>query len=216
MTGLRGGRLVAPAGAPGVVRRSGALARRRRSFLSARCARRDGTVAVLVVSVVSYVLLYRRFDRVTLQPACLGEPTPRPFVSPLDGRSPVRHAIGRFIAITIRRSPLHQGLVVGLLAAAGGFVLNSLLNASGWHDPIETRQKRALINTLLWAPMTMTFLAAPAMRLAMWIPLDLRANWIFRLTEDEAGRGEVAGEPARGVGARGCSTSFVDRSRFNG
>ena len=151
---------------------------------------------------VSYVLLYRRFDRVTLQPAVSrsADASDRSLAR-WSGRAPVRHAIGRFIAITIRRSPLHQGLVVGLLAAAGGFVLNSLLNASGWHDPTETRQKRALINTLLWAPMTMVFLAVPAMRLAMWIPLDLRANWVFRLTEDEAGRAEVAAANLRAVWA---------------
>ena len=161
-----------------------------------------GTVGVLVVSVVSYVLLYRRFDRVTLQPAVSrrADASDRSLAR-WNGRSPVRHAIGRFIAITIRRSPLHQGLVVGLLAAAGGFVLNSLLNASGWHDPIETRQKQALINTLLWAPMTMVFLAVPAMRLAMWIPLDLRSNWVFRMTEDEAGRAEVAAANMRAVWA---------------
>ena len=161
-----------------------------------------GTVAVLVVSVVSYVLLYRRFDRVTLEPAASrrADASDRPLAR-WNGRSPVRHAIGRFIAITIRRSPLHQGLVVGLLAAAGGFVLNSLLNASGWHDQIETRQKRALINTLLWAPMTMVFLAVPAMRLALWIPLDLRSNWVFRMTEDGAGRAEGAAANVRAVWA---------------
>ena len=172
----------------------------RLSALAALAA--TGTVAVLVVSVVSYVLLYRRFDRVTLEPAVSrrADASDRSLAR-WSGRSPVRHAIGRFIAITIRRSPLHQGLVVGLLAAAGGFVLNSLLNASGWHDPIETRQKRALINTLLWAPMTMIFLAVPAMRLALWIPLDLRSNWVFRMTEDEAGRAEVAAANVRAVWA---------------
>jgi hypothetical protein len=161
-----------------------------------------GTVSVLVVAVVSYVLLYRRFDRVTLQPAVSGHADASDAsLARRNGRAPVRHAIGRFVAITIRRSPLHQGLVVGLLAAAGGFVLNSLLNASGWHDQLDTRGRRALINTLLWAPMTMIFLAVPAMRLAMWIPLDLRSNWMFRMTEDEAGRAEVAAAAVRGVWA---------------
>jgi hypothetical protein len=159
-----------------------------------------GTVGGGVITVVSYVLLYRHFDRVTLQPAVSrrADASDRSLAR-WSGRAPVRHAIGRFIAITIRRSPLHQGLVVGLLAAAGGFVLNSLLNASGWHDPLDTRQTRALINTLLWAPMTMVFLAVPAMRLAMWVPLDLRSNWIFRMTEDQAGRAEVAAANLRAV-----------------
>ena len=49
--------------------------------------------------------------------------------------------------------------------------------------------------------MTMVFLAVPAMRLAMWLPLDLRSNWVFRMTEDEAGRAEVAGANLRAVWA---------------
>ena len=40
--------------------------------------------------------------------------------------------------------------------------------------------------------MTMIFLAIPAIRLALSVPLDLRSNWIFRMTEDAAGRDEVA------------------------
>jgi hypothetical protein len=56
-----------------------------------------------------------------------------------------------------------------------------------------------LINTLLWAPMTMVFFAAPAMRLALWVPLDVRSNWVFRMTEDVAGRVEVAAANLRAV-----------------
>ena len=40
--------------------------------------------------------------------------------------------------------------------------------------------------------MTMVFLAVPAIRLALSVPLDLRANWIFRMAEDVDGRAEVA------------------------
>jgi hypothetical protein len=147
-------------------------------------------------------VLYRRFDRLTVQsvPSRRARARDRSMTR-WTSRAPVRQAIGRFAAITIRRSALHQGLVVGLLAATGGFVLNSLLGASGWHDAFDARSKRALIATLLWAPMTMVFLAIPAMRLAMWIPLDLRSNWIFRMTEDVAGRAEIAAANVRIVAA---------------
>jgi hypothetical protein len=151
------------------------------------------TILVLAVSVATYALLYRRFDRVVLQPAASQDArgwsrSLRRWV----GRAPVRHAIGRFVSITMRRSVLHQGLVVGLLAAVGGFVLNSLLSADGWNEPLHTHGRSPLLLTLLWAPMTMMFLAIPAIRLALSVPLDLRSNWIFRMTEDVAGRAEVA------------------------
>ena len=107
-----------------------------RAALAAEAA--IGTVVVLIVSVASYVLLYRRFDRVTVQSS------PSQNIAGLDrslarwnGRAPVRRAIGRFVAITIRRSVLHQGLVVGALAAAGAFVLNSLLSADGWRGAVR-------------------------------------------------------------------------------
>jgi hypothetical protein len=164
------------------------------------------TVLALIVSVATYVLLYRRFDQVMLQPA--SSQSGGGWSRSLDqwvGRAPVRHAIRRFVSITIRRSVLHQGLIVGLLAAAVGFVLNSLLSANGWNEPLDTRVRSPLILTLLWAPMTMMFLAIPAIRLALSVPLDLRSNWVFRMTEDVAGRVEVAAANVRIVLALGVA-----------
>jgi hypothetical protein len=162
------------------------------------------TLVVLVVSVASYVILYRRFDRVTVQSTPPGDIGGGDQVlARWDGRPAVRHAIRRFIGITLRRSVLHQGLVVGVLAAAGGFVLNSLLSADGWYEPLDRRAQQTLVWTLLWAPMTMVFLAVPAIRLAMSVPLDLRSNWIFRMTEDVPGRAEIIDANVRAVFALG-------------
>lgn len=157
------------------------------------------TVLGFAVAMASYALLYRRFDRVVLQPAA--SRYARSGSRSLDrwvGRAPVDHAVGRFVWITIRRSVLHQGLVVGLLAAAGGFVLNGLLSVDGWHASLRGSGRAPLVMaTLLWAPMTMMFLAIPAMRLALSVPLEPRSNWIFRMTEDVAGRAEVAAANVR-------------------
>jgi hypothetical protein len=162
-----------------------------RASLAAQAA--TVTVLVLAVTVASYVLLYRRFDRVVLQSAA--SRSARGGSRSLDrwiGRAPVRHAVGRFVWLTIRRSVLHQGLVVAFLAAAGGFVLNGLVSVDGWNEPLRTHGRTPLLLALLWAPMTMMFLAIPAIRLALSVPLDPRSNWIFRMTEDVAGRAEVA------------------------
>jgi hypothetical protein len=51
--------------------------------------------------------------------------------------------------------------------------------------------------------MTMMFLAIPAIRLALSVPLDLKSNWIFRMTEDVAGRAEVVAANVRVVLALG-------------
>jgi hypothetical protein len=168
------------------------------------------TVLAFVVTVASYVLLYRRFDRVVLQPAqsvhsarSAASRQARAGDRSLDRwtvreRVPVRHAVGRFAWLTIRRSVMHQGLVVAMLAAAGGFVLNTLLSVDGWNEPLPSAAaalrpgRSRLLVALLTAPLTMMFLAIPAIRLALSVPLERRSNWIFRMTEDAAGRTEVA------------------------
>jgi hypothetical protein len=164
------------------------------------------TGVVLVVSVATYVHLYRRFDRVMPQPvSARSGGGSSPSLAKWVGRVPVRHAIRRFVSITVQRSVPHQGLIVGLLAAAGGFVLNGLLNANGWNQPIDLRLRSPFLLTILWAPMTMMLLAIPAVRFALAVPLDLRSNWVFRMTEDAAGRAEVAAANVRVVLALGVA-----------
>ena len=175
-----------------------------RSALAAEAAVASGLV--FIVSVGSYVLLYRRFDRVILAPApALDETGWRRSLDRWVGRASVQHAIRRFVGLTLRRSILHQGLVVGLLTATGAFVLNSLLGADGWNEPIDLRRRSPFLLTILWAPAAMMFLAIPAVRLALSIPLDLRSNWVFRMTEDVAGRAEVAAANVRVVLALGVA-----------
>jgi len=155
------------------------------------------TLATVAIAVIAYVRLYRRFDRVTFQSAV--RTTTPDWASSTNRRSPaapVRHAVGRFVSLTIRRSVLHQGLVVGVLAGAGGLVLDSLLRAN-WR--VDAAVDTELIWLLLWTPMTMMFVAVPAMRMALSVPLDLRANWIFRMTEDVEGRAEIAAAGVRVV-----------------
>jgi hypothetical protein len=111
------------------------------------------TVLVLIVSVASYILLYHRFDQVMLQPApSQGEGGWSRSLDQWVGRAPVRHAIRRFVSITIWRSVLHQGLVVGLLPGAGGFVLNSLLSVTGWNKPLDTRGRSSIFTLLYGHP----------------------------------------------------------------
>jgi hypothetical protein len=175
-----------------------------RAALAAQAA--TATLVVLIVSVASYVLMYRRFDLVMIQSlAPRGAGTSDRSLAGWNGRAPVGHAIRRFVGISLRRSMLHQGLVVGLLAAAAGFVANSLASADGWPAPAGTRARQELIVVLLWAPMTMVFLAVPAIRLALSVPLDIRSNWIFRMTEDAAGRAEVVAANVRVVLALGVA-----------
>jgi hypothetical protein len=164
------------------------------------------TAVAVAITAVAYLALYRRFDRVTYQAAASTRAVGRerghrgwPRGAPVDG------AVRRFVALTLRRSLLHQGLVVGLLAAAGGLVLNSVIGVSWREVPHDVTAAKAAGDLLLWAPMTFVFLAVPAIRLALSIPMTLRANWIFRMAEDVDGRAEVARAGTRAVAGWGVA-----------
>ena len=102
---------------------------------------------------------------------------------------PVFDGTRMFTRITLRRSVLHQGIVVALTAVGVGLVVNSLMAAdlAGW---ISTRGRVgvALTASVIWAPFALMFVASLAVRLALAVPIEPRANWVFRMTEQHAGR----------------------------
>jgi hypothetical protein len=153
------------------------------------------TAITLAVSVISYATLYRRFDRVILRAA---EPRlgarERRRSRPLtrhDAPRPVYHAIRTFTATTLRRSVLHQGMVVALSAAAAGLVANALVTADIWRWWDDGRPPSIpLTAAVIWAPFVLMFVMTLAVRAALAVPFELRANWVFRMTEDDASRSD--------------------------
>jgi hypothetical protein len=76
-----------------------------------------------------------------------------------------------------------------IIAAGGaGLVLNSFI--SDWHAGALTNADEPLMTTVIWAAFALVFALNVAVRAALVLPLELRANWIFRMTEDEATRAE--------------------------
>ncbi len=168
------------------------------------------TLAAVTASIASYVVLYRRFDSLTLRPAASHAPV---FLAHRragpDARRPVRTAIGQFTSITLRRSPLHQGIIVAVLAAAAGFVVNGALVA-GFPPPADAGAPGAALPWIaVWAPVTLIFVAVPAIRLALSVPIDLRANWVFRMTDDEAIRADPISAGVRTVLVLGVALPIV-------
>jgi hypothetical protein len=168
-----------------------------------------GVTLATGLAVGSYVALYRRFDRVLLRPAQGGTGDTRrftwhPWSQPVRSR-PVFVGTRRFTLITLRRSVLHQGILVALSAAGAGLVVNSLIAAdlAGWlaHGGTVTT---GLMASVIWAPFALMFVASLAVRMALAVPIESRANWVFRMTEHDAGRAdqlEAAVQTVRRVGA---------------
>lgn len=147
-------------------------------------------VAALATTVASYTFLYRRFDRVVLRPAHAPDRSRRrraKFLLRLDERRPAFAAISHFTRATLARSPLHQGVLVAIAACGGGLVINSLLGAAATRPPRSPNE--ALIGAAMWAPFALVFAMNLAARAALVLPIEPRANWVFRTTEEDDARG---------------------------
>jgi hypothetical protein len=146
-------------------------------------------VLALVIAVGSYAFLYSRFDRTILRPA--DAPTgPRrglpSVLRRLDDRRPAFAAISLFLRATLARSPLHQGVFVAIAACGAGLVVTRLIGAAGTtgrRSPAD-----ALAAAAIWAPFALVFVMSIAIRAALVLPIEPRANWLFRITEDDASR----------------------------
>jgi hypothetical protein len=154
---------------------------------------------VLCAAVVSgcYVVLYRRFDVLML----------RQNLSSGAGRnrglkreaSPARVApdaastaidqtrvVARFAARTLWRSPLQQVVFLGVTACGLGWSLNGLLSGGvlTWLRDGGVPSPR-LIATVTSMPFVLLLMGATGLRAALMLPQDPRANWIFRMREDD-------------------------------
>jgi hypothetical protein len=147
-------------------------------------------VAALVIAVGSYTFLYQRFHRVILRPAdaSIGQGRRRArFLRRLDERRPAFAAISHFTRATLARSPLHQGVFVAVAACGAGLVINCFIGAAGTN--VLRSPNDALIGAVIWAPFALVFAMNLASRAALVLPVEPRANWVFRMTEDDASRG---------------------------
>jgi hypothetical protein len=128
---------------------------------------RIGIAAFLLVAGVattSYLILYRRFDRVMLRT-----------VEVTRHRSRWRGTITDFTLATLRRSSLHQGVLIAVSALGLTLALNRI------NGEVATY-------AVLGAVWLLMFFVGLATRAAIALPIDQRANWVFRMTESDATR----------------------------
>jgi hypothetical protein len=158
-------------------------------------ARMAGVAAIasavsLLVAASTYLFLYRRFDRIMMRPAS-GAAGTRWWNVPVfecvcQGHAN-RAAIASFVRVTLARSSLHQGVFVAVAACGAGVVLNSLLGVRALPRLRRTYEDE-LAAALTWAPFALMFAMTIAVRAALVLPIEPRANWVFRMTEHDTAR----------------------------
>jgi hypothetical protein len=152
-----------------------------------------GFITSIVVVVGCYLMAYRRFDQLTLRSSSAPW---RWRLTPAwtrrtrrDGRThPVEAAVVAFTAATLRRSGLHQFVFSGIVAWGVALTVNRLIGAQSFRWLDTSRFPTAGMIALIATPLVLLFFTVVAVRHALLLPLEVRANWIFRLTEDDATR----------------------------
>ncbi|HXT69336.1 MAG TPA: hypothetical protein VN700_06260 [Vicinamibacterales bacterium] len=141
------------------------------------------------IAAAAYVALYRDFSRVMTRPASdqglrLGDASVA-HVRP--SRRPAFTAVRAFTSATLARSVLHQGVFIAVFAIGAAVVTSRLFDLDFSPATLSTRLRSA--DTLIGAPFALSFMAILAARASLVLPIEIRANWIFRFTEDPKHRG---------------------------
>ena len=136
-----------------------------------------------------YVVLYRRFDVLMLRQSHAADSrVPRGTRMKRDATT-LTGVVARFSTRTLWRSPLHQVVFLGVTACGVGWALNGLLGGGllAWarDGGIPPPRLLAAVTTM---PFVLLLAGVVGLRAALMLPQDPRANWIFRLREDDEHR----------------------------
>ena len=170
------------------------LGRRDQHLQQLAAAALVAVASAIVVIAACYLAIYRRFDQLVLRTSQMPL---RPRLWPawsrrMSDRHPARRAVARFTTMTLRRSGLHQVVFCSLSAIGVAVAINSTI---GFGTGATPRAQAAIawrfVEALLEMPLVLFFFSVAAVRTALLLPLDVRANWVFRLTEDPATKPEL-------------------------
>ena len=140
-----------------------------------------------VLALLLYAASYRRLTRLAIE----GRPVPKKLAKPVLARAvtatvhaatpvPVSAAVCAFTLRTLARSRQHRMLLAGWLGVALAFIISSILPVAlrgGW-TALARPHPAILVGPLILAALTLT-----GMRMLFGLPVEIRANWTFRLRE---------------------------------
>ena len=151
------------------------------------------TILAVSISIAAALAAYTRFDQAMSRSTSLYVPAWWNRSLHWFGR---RHspseAVRDFTSLTIRRSSIHQLVVAVVFAVGAALAANSLL------DSVHL-EGRWLARAILAAPFALMAGALVGFRTTLLIPTNLRAAWIFRVTEQAGTRPQQLNAVRRGM-----------------
>jgi hypothetical protein len=149
-----------------------------------------GLAVVTLVAGVSYALAYARQMRRTVEQS--GIAVPRRNFAPwsaiarlLAHRAPER-AILVFIARTLARSRQHRLLLAVYTGMGLAYVFSQIAYVLYRSSVAQYGALEGRIQTALSIPLILLFFLVVGLRVSFSIPVEVRANWLFRLTDPYA------------------------------
>ncbi|MBZ5581926.1 MAG: ABC transporter permease, partial [Acidobacteriia bacterium] len=140
------------------------------------------------LAALTYLAAYGRSRRLLLESG--DEVAPRPArwsAVRLLARDPRRQAALEFMAAVLSRSRLHRLVLLAYAGAGLGIMINSALLAGMAHKWSGGWRPVAQFICLYW-PLGMSFILLAGVRHAFSLPAELRANWLFQVTEAQGRR----------------------------
>jgi hypothetical protein len=142
--------------------------------------------ATFAIVAICYLVLYRRFDVLMLRQSHVASVPARREVRVRSDTTTLTGVVARFSTRTLWRSPLHQVVFLGVTACGVGWALNGLLAGGllAWARDGGVPPPR-LVSSVTTMPFVLLLASVTGLRAALMLPQDPRANWIFRLREDD-------------------------------
>src|SRR5260370_26490479 len=137
------------------------------------------------MAVLSYLLSYHRYRRLLLE-APIGHPRRRwegagAWLLDLWIRDPCEQAVFAFVWKSLVRSRNHRMILLAYAGIALGWSLSGLADM-----PQSSRHDAGTVGVLIvFAPLVAACCVVLGLRYLFSLPVELRANWLFQITEGQ-------------------------------